>query len=428
MASHPMVQAFQARAEPMLRAAAVFSTYIGPGFLVAVGYMDPGNWATGLQAGSQYGYTLLYVIFVANVVAVFLQGLAIRLGIVTGLDLAQASRRFFPKWVNLPLYVMAELAVVATDLAEVVGSAIAINLLTGLSLPWGVALTALDTLFVLAFYTESRFRYIECLIAILVLAIGVCFLILVMQSNPVWTDVLLGFIPQSLSFVSDRGQLELTLAIVGATVMPHSLILGSSLCKSRDRQAANAEHRKLANDYITMQSKTPAAIDTLALSSTSLVMSYTDNIFSLTFALFINSAILIVAAATFSATGEQVDELKDAHALLVRHLGKAMGVVFAVALLFAGSASTITGTLAGTIVMDGFLGTSISRHVPPWLRRLITRLVVIMPAMAVAITQGDRGTNQLLVTSQVILSIQLPFTVIPLVWYVAQSHIMSVQF
>ena len=362
--------------------------FAGPGYLVAVGYMDPGNWATDLAGGSRFGYTLLSVILLSNLMAVLLQGLSSKLGIVTGRDLAQACRDHYSKPVSVALWLMCEIAIAACDLAEVIGSAIALDLLFGIPLPVGVFITALDVLILL--YLQHRgFRVLEALVIALVATVGICFAFELFLSRPDVGAVMRGFIP-SPEIVRDPGMLYLAIGILGATVMPHNLYLHSSIVQTR-KYAETAEGKREAVRY-----------------------AFVDSTIALTFALFINAAILIVAAASFHTTGHhEVAEIQDAHKLLTPLLGAGASTAFALALLASGQNSTITGTLAGQIVMEGFLDIRIR----PWLRRLITRMIAIVPAALMAIFGGVSGTAHLLLFSQVILSLQLSFAVFPLVMF-----------
>jgi manganese transport protein len=361
--------------------------FAGPGYLVAVGYMDPGNWATDLAGGSRFGYTLLSVILLSNLMAVLLQGLASKLGIVTGRDLAQACRDHYSRRVSFALWIMCEIAIAACDLAEVIGSAIALNLLFGLSLPVGIGLTALDVLIVL--YLQNKgFRLLEALVIALVAVVGGCFLFELIIARPDMGAVARGFLPTT-EILRNKEMLYIGIGILGATVMPHNLYLHSSIVQTR-KYAENSEGRREAVRF-----------------------AFIDSTIALTFALFINAAILIVAAATFHTSGNtEVAEIQDAHRLLTPLLGVAgASAVFALALLASGQNSTLTGTLAGQIVMEGFL----NLRIRPWLRRLITRAIAIVPAAIVAIFYGESGTAKLLVLSQVVLSLQLSFAVFPLV-------------
>ena len=360
--------------------------FAGPGYLVAVGYMDPGNWATDLAGGSAFGYSLLSVILISNLMAVLLQGLASKLGIVTGRDLAQACRDHYSKPVAFGLWVLCELAIAACDLAEVIGTAIALNLLFGIPLPWGVAITALDVLIVL-FLQNKGFRLLEALVITLVLTTGVCFLYLIILAKPDAAGVAAGFVP-STDIISNPLMLYIAMGILGATVMPHNLYLHSSIVQTR-KYSEDREGKREAVKF-----------------------AFIDSTVALSIALFINAAILIVAAAAFHTSGNtEVAEIQDAYKLLTPLLGGAAGTFFALALLASGQNSTITGTLAGQIVMEGFLNIRLR----PWLRRLITRMIAIVPAAIVAILYGASGTAKLLILSQVILSLQLSFAVIPLV-------------
>jgi manganese transport protein len=362
--------------------------FAGPGYLVAVGYMDPGNWATDLAGGSRFGYTLLSVILLSNLMAVLLQGLSSKLGIVTGRDLAQACRDHYSKPVSVALWLMCEIAIAACDLAEVIGSAIALDLLFGIPLPVGVFITALDVLILL--YLQHRgFRVLEALVIALVATVGICFAFELFLSRPDVGAVMRGFIP-SPEIVRDPGMLYLAIGILGATVMPHNLYLHSSIVQTR-KYAETTEGKREAVRY-----------------------AFVDSTIALTFALFINAAILIVAAASFHTTGHhEVAEIQDAHKLLTPLLGAGASTAFALALLASGQNSTITGTLAGQIVMEGFL----EIRIRPWLRRLITRMIAIVPAALMAIFGGVSGTAHLLLFSQVILSLQLSFAVFPLVMF-----------
>ena len=363
--------------------------FAGPGYLVAVGYMDPGNWATDLAGGSAFGYTLLSVILVSNLMAILLQGLAAKLGIVTGRDLAQACRDHFSRPVTIGLWILCEVAIAACDLAEVIGSAIAFNLLFGIPLPVGIAITALDVLLVLVLQ-QRGFRLLEALVIALVATIAGCFLFEIFIARPELTAVVHGFLPTA-AIVRDPAKLYIAIGILGATVMPHNLYLHSSIVQTRAYEETPAGKR-VAVRY-----------------------AFLDSTVALTFALFINAAILVVAAATFHRSGHTgVAEIQQAYELLTPLLGVAgASAVFAFALLASGQNSTLTGTLAGQIVMEGFLNIRLR----PWLRRLITRCIAIVPAALTAIFFGENGTARLLILSQVILSLQLSFAVFPLVWF-----------
>jgi manganese transport protein len=367
--------------------------FAGPGFLVAVGYMDPGNWATDLAGGSKYNYTLLSVIMISNFMAILLQSLSLKLGIATGRDLAQACRDHYSKPVSFFLWVICELAIAACDLAEVIGSAIALNLLFGLPLIWGVCITALDVLLILLLQNKG-FRYTEALVIALVLTIGVCFGLEIVFSRPDLFGIAKGFVP-SLQIVMNPDMLYIAMGILGATVMPHNLYLHSSIVQTRLYEL-NPRGKREAIKFATI-----------------------DSTFALMFALFINAAILIVSAATFYSRGRNdVAEIGDAYKLLTPLLGvTGASSLFAIALLASGQNSTLTGTLAGQIVMEGFLNIRLK----PWLRRLITRLIAIIPAVIVTIISGESGTAKLLVLSQVILSLQLSFAVFPLVMFTSDK-------
>ncbi|MCE9618563.1 MAG: Nramp family divalent metal transporter [Planctomycetes bacterium] len=363
--------------------------FSGPGLMVAVGYMDPGNWATDLAGGAQFGYLLLSVVLISNLMAILLQHLAVKLGVVAERDLAQACRDHFSPKVSFGLWVLCEIAIAACDLAEVIGSAIALNLLFGLPLIWGVCLTAVDVLMIL-FLQSKGWRYIEALVAGLVFAIGGCFAYEIVASRPDLPDVLRGLIP-SPQIVVNPAMLYIAIGILGATVMPHNLYLHSAIVQTRD-YPRNETGKSMAIRYATA-----------------------DSTIALLFAFFINAAILILSAATFHTTGHQdVAGIEDAYELLTPVLGASMAsTVFAIALLASGQNSTLTGTLAGQVVMEGFLNIRLR----PWLRRLITRLIAIIPAVIVAALYGASGVNKLLILSQVILSLQLSFAVVPLVWF-----------
>ena len=366
--------------------------FAGPGYLVAVGYMDPGNWATDLAGGSQFGYTLLTVILISNLMAILLQGLSSKLGIVTGRDLAQACRDHYSTPVVWFLWIICELAIAACDLAEVIGSAIALNLLFGIPLPLGIGITALDVLVVL--YLQNKgFRVLEALVITLVATVGVCFLFEIVLSKPPIGGVLRGFIP-SAQVVTNPAMLYVAVGILGATVMPHNLYLHSSIVQTRKYEETSEGKREAVK------------------------FAFIDSTIALSFALFINAAILIVAAATFHTSGHNdVAEIQDAYKLLTPLLGAGASTMFALALLASGQNSTLTGTLAGQIVMEGFLNIRLR----PWVRRLITRGIAIIPAAIVAIVYGESGTAQLLVFSQVILSMQLSFAVFPLVKFTSDK-------
>jgi manganese transport protein len=371
--------------------------FAGPGYLVAVGYMDPGNWATDLAGGARFGYALLSVILLSNLMAILLQALALKLGIVTGRDLAQACRDHYSRRVSFALWVLCEIAIAACDLAEVIGSAIALNLLFGIPLLWGVSLTALDVLLILLLQNRG-FRYLEALVLALVLTIGVCFATELVLSRPDVAAVARGLVPTT-RIVTDPTMLYIAIGILGATVMPHNLYLHSSIVQTR-RIGADVGSKREAIRFATF-----------------------DSTVALLFAFFINAAILIMSAATFHWTGHsEVADIGDAHHLLTPLLGTTFASgLFAVALLASGQNSTITGTLAGQVVMEGFLDI----RLPAWLRRLITRLIAIVPAIIVTALYGEKGTGALLILSQVILSLQLSFAVVPLVQFTSERSKMG---
>ncbi|WP_180247611.1 Nramp family divalent metal transporter [Bacillus sp. AFS031507] len=374
-----------------------FLAFAGPGYLVAVGYMDPGNWATDIAGGSLFGYTLLSVILLSNLMAILLQALAGKLGIVTGRDLAQACRDHYSKPVAMGLWILCELAIAACDLAEVIGSAIALNLLFGIPLIYGVIITALDVLVVLLLQNKG-FRFIETLVIVLIVTIGGCFATEMFLSKPDVGGILKGFVP-STEIISNPTMLYIAIGILGATVMPHNLYLHSSIVQTRKYQQTSLGKRQ-AIKYATW-----------------------DSTIALFFALFINAAILILSSATFHKAGlTEVADINDAYHLLTPILGTTIGsILFGVALLASGQNSTLTGTLAGQIVMEGFLNI----RLPGWLRRLITRLIAIVPAVIVTGLYGESGTAQLLILSQVILSLQLSFAVVPLIKFTSDKKKMG---
>ena len=365
--------------------------FLGPGYLVAVGYMDPGNWATSLAGGSKFGYALLTIALISNVMAILLQALCARLGIGAGRDLAQACRDAFPRWASWPLWVVSEIAICATDLAEVIGTAIGLNLLFGIPLELGVIITALDV-FLILWLQNIGFRWIEALIVTLLGVIAVCFAIQIALANPEWGAVIRGFAPTT-DIVRNPDMLYLAIGIIGATVMPHNLFLHSGVVQTR-RYGQSVEERREAIKLATV-----------------------DSTIALMFALLINASILILAAATFNKTGQtDVAELGEVHKLIAPLLGSGMApALFAIALLCCGLNSTVTATLAGQIVMEGF----IDIRLPPWARRLTTRAIAIVPAAAVTIWFGEAGTAKLLILSQVILGLALPFAIVPLVMFTA---------
>ena len=365
--------------------------FLGPGYLVAVGYMDPGNWATSLAGGSKFGYSLLTIALLSNMMAILLQALCARLGIGAGRDLAQACRDAFPRWVSYPLWLLAEVAICATDLAEVIGTAIGLNLLFKIPLEIGVVLTALDV-FLILWMQRLGFRWVEIFIVTLLGIIAACFAVQIALANPDWRGVILGFAP-TVDILTNPDMLYLALGIIGATVMPHNLYLHSGVVQTR-RFGDSVEDRREAIKLATL-----------------------DSTIALMFALLINASILILAAATFYSRGQtDVTELEQVHSFLAPLLGSVYAPsLFAVALLCCGLNSTVTATLSGQIVMKGF----IDIRLPPWLRRLTTRAIAIVPAAVVTIWYGEKGTAQLLILSQVILSLQLPFAIVPLVMFTA---------
>lgn len=371
--------------------------YAGPGYLVSVGYMDPGNWATDLAGGAQFGYLLLSFILLSNLMAILLQALCVKLGVATGRDLAQACRDYFSPRVSFCLWILCEIAIAACDLAELVGSAIALQLLFSIPLAIGVCITALDILIVLLLQSKG-FRYVEALVISIITVIGGCFAVELLVANPSIGAVFQGFVPQK-EVVQNPEALYIAIGILGATVMPHNLYLHSSIMQTRAWQDT-PEKKREAIKFGTLDS-------TVALS----------------IALFINAAILILSAATFHFSGHQdVAEIQDAYKLLSPVLGFApASVLFAIALLASGQNSTLTGTLAGQIVMEGFL----QIRLRPWLRRLLTRLVAIVPALLTILIMGEGSTTNLLVLSQVVLSLQLSFAVVPLVMFTSDRRLMG---
>jgi len=368
-----------------------FLAFIGPGYLVAVGYMDPGNWATSLAGGAAFGYTLLFVALLSNIMAILLQSLCARLAVASGRDLAQACRDAFPKWMSVPLWIFAELAIIATDLAEVIGTAIGLNLLFGIPLEIGIFITAADV-FLILWLQNKGFRWIEALIISLMALIAACFVVLIAQADPVWGEVIAGFAP-SREIFNNPTMLYLALGIIGATVMPHNLYLHSGIVQTR-----------------AFGLDLPSKREALRLATW-------DSTIALMFALTINASILILAAAAFYTVGQNdVAEIDKAHLLLEPLLGSSLApVLFGVALLCAGLNSTVTATMAGQIVMEGF----INLRIAPWARRLITRGLAIIPAIFVILLYGSGGVGELLILSQVVLSFQLPFAIVPLVMFTA---------
>lgn len=367
--------------------------FIGPAYLVSVGYMDPGNWATDIAGGSQFGYKLIWVLLMSNLIALLLQSLSARLGIVRGLDLAQASRNAYPKYVNYPLYVLAQIAIIACDLAEIIGMAIGLNLLFGLPLIWGISITILDT-FLLLFLMNKGMRIMEVFIVSMVFIVGVSFLTEMFIVEPILGEVLSGFKPSVLS----GNALYIAIGIIGATVMPHNLYLHSSLVQTRkiDRTSKGIKD--------------------------ALKFNLIDTTIALNLAFFVNAAILILAATAFYKNGlYEVAEIQDAYMLLDNIFGSLAPTLFAIALIASGQSSTITGTLAGQIVMEGHL----NLRIQPWIRRLLTRLLAIIPAFFTILYFGEESLGDLLVLSQVVLSLQLGFAIIPLIHFNSDGRKMN---
>lgn len=369
-------------------------SFFGPAYLVSVGYMDPGNWATDLQGGSQFGYKLIWVLLMSNLMALLLQSLSARLGIVRGRDLAQANRETYPKTINFFLYLLAEVAIAATDLAEVLGMAIGIQLLTGIPVLWGVLITVLDT-FLLLLLQRLGMRKMEAFIIALVAIIGFSFLVEILLAKPKLGEVVTGFVPS----IPSKEALFIAIGIIGATVMPHNLYLHSALVQTR----------KIRRDEEGIRR--------------ALKLNFIDSTIALNAAFFVNAAILVLAATVFFKAGRQdVAEIKTAHELLSGFLGtKLAPTLFAIALIAAGQSSTVTGTLAGQIVMEGYLRIRIN----PWVRRLVTRVIAIIPAVIVVLINGEKNIDNLLVLSQVILSLQLGFAIIPLIHFVSDKKTMG---
>jgi manganese transport protein len=374
-----------------------FFAFFGPGYLVAVGYMDPGNWATSLSGGAQFGYTLLFIAVLSNIMAIILQALCARLAIATGRDLAQACRDAFPKFISFPLWIFAELAICATDLAEVIGTAIGLNLLFKIPLEFGVLITALDV-FLILWLQNKGFRWIEAFVISLLVVITACFAIQIFYAKPEWAEVINGFIPTT-DIITNPNKLFIALGIIGATVMPHNLYLHSGIVQTR-AFGKTLPAKKEALKFITI-----------------------DSTIALMFAFIINASILILAAATFHKTGQtNITELGKTHELLQPLLGIAIApTLFGIALLCCGLNSTVTATMSGQIVMEGFLHIKL----PAWLRRLITRLIAIVPAVIVILIYGADKTAFLLILSQVILSFQLPFAIIPLIMFTSSKQKMQ---
>ncbi len=368
--------------------------FFGPAYLVSVGYMDPGNWATDLAGGSQFGYKLIWVLLMSNLMALLLQSLSARLGIVRGRDLAQANRETYPKYINYALYGLAEIAIAATDLAEILGMAIGIQLLTGLPLIWGVSITVLDT-FLFLLLQRLGMRKMEAFIIALVAVIGISFLIEIILAKPNLGEVATGFVPG----IPNDAALYIAIGIIGATVMPHNLYLHSALVQTRKIKRDDAGIKR------------------------ALKLNFIDSAIALNLAFFVNAAILVLAATVFFKTGRSdVAEIKQAHELLEPMLGTGLApILFAVALIASGQSSTITGTLAGQIVMEGYL----KLRIAPWIRRLMTRLIAIIPAVIVILINGEENIDSLLILSQVILSLQLGFAIIPLIHFTSDKKTMG---
>ncbi|MFA6066628.1 MAG: Nramp family divalent metal transporter [Candidatus Babeliaceae bacterium] len=390
--------AFKARYITFLSYCRRFLAFVGPGYLVAVGYMDPGNWVTGLAGGSRYGYTLLSVIFISNIMAILLQYCALKLGVVTGKNLARICRDRYSRITGIVLWLLAELAVIATDLAEVIGSALGLQLLFGIPLIWGVCITAGDVLLLLALAHRHK-RTVEVIVAALIAIIFGCFATIIYLAHPDWFAVVQGLVP-STAIIKNPDMLYLAIGILGATVMPHNLYLHSALVKDGDNHDYNNTTKKESIFYYTI-----------------------DLCIALTCAFFVNAAILIVAASVFYYNGmHQVAEIQDAYALFtpLLHTGLA-SFVFAIALLISGQNSTLTGTLAGQIIMEGFTNFSM----PAWLRRLLGRCIAIIPALFGIVFYGEHCLSQMMIFSQIILSLQLPFAIFPLIRATSDKRIMD---
>ncbi len=403
-----------------------FLSFCGPGYMIAVGYMDPGNWATDIEAGSKYGYSQLYIILLSTLMAVVLQHLCIRVGVYTRRDLAQNCRINCGWKMNMFLYIVAELAIISCDLSEVIGTAIALNLLFRIPILWGVVLTVADVLVLLAGFnsdSSKQYKALEFLVMALMTIVGGCFLIEVLLVKPDWREVALGFIPRSTQLFTDKDALFSALGIIGATVMPHNLYLHSSIVKYRlpeplstfapDDSDVEDELESSNHETKEQQMEKDSASDDYYKKLKRIIKYNTvDTCIALFFALLINAAILIVSAAAFNARGKtDVKHIEDASSLMREWLGPAASIIFGAALLAAGQSSTVTGTLAGQIVFEGFL----RMRMKPWLRRILTRMVAIVPAVLIIAVTGEESVNQLLLYSQVILSFQLPFAIIPLI-------------
>eukprot|EP00158_Paraphelidium_tribonemae_P005531 Partr_v1_DN27391_c4_g2_i1_m46250 putative solute carrier family 11 (proton-coupled divalent metal ion transporters), member len=409
---------------------------MGPGFFVAIGYMDPGNWATGIEGGANFEYMLLCVILSSSILAWFLQILCIKLGVVTGNDLAQQCRLSFGRRTNLVLYVLAESAIIATDLAEVIGSAIALKLLFGIPMLWGVVLTGLDILIILKWYNSRYQKNYEYFIGVLAVVVLVCFCAQLSYTRPRFVDIMVGFLP-NWRILGDRSVLYMAVGILGATVMPHNIYLHSSLCKARVVRYTN-----VAGDYISMDD-TFMDVNNMSVNddasssehimftdgdsdrSTVLTIKYliVDVSFALLLAFFVNAMILIVSASAFYGRGGELGAatIESAYHALADTISPVAATFFAVALLASGQSSTITGTIAGQIVMSGFL----DMRLKPWFRRLVTRAFAIIPAIFTILVRGEKGMQDLLILSQVILSVQLPFAIVPLAYFTSSGDIMK---
>lgn len=430
--------------------------FAGASILPAVGYMDPGNWATSLAAGASFRYSLLSIILLSNVIAIILQSLCVKLGLVTGKDLAEVCAAYFSTIPRIALWILAELAIIATDLAELIGSAIALNLLVGLPLPWGVALTSADVLIILIGWRKGTQRLFEVAIGLLILGVLVCFIILLSFAKPDWADVFAGYVPRAEIF-SDPNMMYVAMGILGATVMPHNLFLHSHLVINRTATSLSIPLKdqmkrtraffsticgssNCVDKSVDETNSSPAAAESpearveivandFKFSMLAALRLYTiDTVAALSIALCINSAILIVAAASFYSLGIQVSSIQEAFYFMKETLGAGAAITFALALFFSGQSSVITGTMAGQIVAAGFLGKD-SRLVlamKPWMRRLATRLLAVIPALCAALIGGEQAINKMLIGSQVALSIQLPFAVWPLVLFTSSRAIMKV--
>ncbi|KAI3656391.1 hypothetical protein MP638_000808 [Amoeboaphelidium occidentale] len=419
-----------------------FLKFLGPGYLIAVGYMDPGNWSTDLAGGSHFGYTLLFVVLLSSLTAMMLQSLCVKLGVVTGHDLAEHCRMAFSKRTAFVLYLLAEIAIIATDLAEVIGSAIALNLLFGLPHSWGVIITGLDVIVILYWWGKKYQRYYEVAVIVLVTVIGICFIVQLTYTKPQIGPLLFGLLPNPI-IITDVNMFLVAIGILGATVMPHNLYFHSNICQQRKirirRTSGIVMGRIMDNTGENDLDELQDSVNHSPMSAISSGLSVADNVYmekeltikfavwdtiiALIFAWMINSLILIVSASAFYASDRKmnVDDIAEAYHMLNKYVYPGIGTVFAVALLASGQSSTITGTLAGQMVMSGFL----KMTVQPWLRRLVTRLIAIIPALVTVLVVGEEGLNQLIIISQVILSFQLPFAIIPLVMFTSSPEVMG---